>query len=170
MLEHPLTELEGEQDHVRVQLCEDELVLYFPYHKTALQTVKKLAGASYSASDKAWIIPLDTQNIYPVQDTILSLRKHFRREAVANEQRENWCREIAGTLAENLASDFEHPALQIDAEAGCISLSVPYDPKSIRLLKKIEGARWDSSAKVWLLPADEERKIRTTLKAVLKNL
>ncbi|PIQ28537.1 hypothetical protein COW36_12815 [bacterium (Candidatus Blackallbacteria) CG17_big_fil_post_rev_8_21_14_2_50_48_46] len=170
MLENPLAELEGEIDEVRVQLFDEELSLHFPYHKSAVASVKAIEGAIYNPSDKSWCLPITPQNTYTVQDAVVSLRKFFRREVALAEQREEMRHEIADSVVEGLRSDFEHARVSFEKQEGCVALSIPYDPKSIRLIKKIEGARWDSSDKVWLLPADQERKIRTALKGIFKLL
>ncbi len=165
-----LAPLEGEQDEVAVTLSDTDLGLNFPYHKTAVSSVKGIEGSQYHPSDKSWSLPITPRNLYAVRDTVEGLREFFRREAAKAEAREEMRLEIVDTVLESLATDFEHPRVTFDKQEGCVALGVPYDPKSIRLIKKIDGARWDSSDKVWLLPADAEKKIRTALKGIFKLL
>lgn len=165
-----LAPLEGEQDQVHVTLSDTDIGLNFPYHKSAVAAIKNIEGAQYHPSDKSWSLPITPRNLYAVRDGVEGLREFFRREVAKAEAREDMRLEIVDTVLESLAADFEHPRVTFDKQEGCVALGVPYDPKSIRLIKKIDGARWDSSDKVWLLPADAEKKIRTALKGIFKLL
>ncbi len=165
-----LAPLEGDLDEVSVTLSDTDLGLNFPYHKTAVASIKQFEGSQYHPSDKSWSLPITPRNLYAVRDTVEGLREFFRREAAKAEARAEMRLEMVDMVLESLATDFEHPRVTFDKQEGCVALGVPYDPKSIRLIKKIDGARWDSSDKVWLLPADAEKKIRTALKGIFKLL
>jgi hypothetical protein len=165
-----LVPLEGEIDQVSVGVSDTELTLLFPYHKGAIASVKAVEGSQYQPGDKAWSFTITARNVYALSDLVGSLRELFRREAGRAEAREDMRKEIADSVVESLREDFDHPRVSFEKQEGSVALTVPYDPKSIKLIKKIEGARWNSSDKVWLLPADAEKKIRSALNGIFKLL
>lgn len=165
-----LENLAGECDQVMVQLFESDLSLFFPYHKEAIERVKKVEGAEYHAPDKSWSFQVDENNWPQLQDLIIDLRDFFRREQARAGHRAMMQVEMAATVLEQLQADFDHPDLQLGEQDGCISVAFPYDPKAIKAIKKVPERRWDSETKAWLLPADLERKIRSVLQQIMRTL
>lgn len=160
----------GEQDSVTVQLFENDMSLFFPYHKDAIEQVKKVEGAQYHGPDKSWSFIVTEDNWSDLQDLIVALRDFFRREQARAEHREQVQKDIASTVLERLQMDFDHPDLTLGYEDGYITVSFPYNPKALKVIKKVPERRWDGNEKVWLLPADLDRKIRSALQAILRTL
>jgi len=170
LTEFMLAKLEGEVDQVSVSVSDTDLVLYFPYHKEAIARLKQIEGAEYQASDKCWSLPVTPENSSALYDTVMELRELFRREQDKAEARVVYQEQIAADVLAQLEADFEHAQLSFSVQGGEIGIHLPYDPALIRQLKKVDGRRWDSSEKCWWLPADQERQIRSVLRAVLKQL
>lgn len=170
MLGPNLSDLEGEKAQVSVSVSDTDAVLYFPYSEGAIALVKRIEGAEYFSADKSWSLPINEHNCHDVRDTIEALREYFQRETAKAEQAEELRREMAGDVLERLQRDFERPGLRLDALEGDITVSFTYSTKAVAIIRKVEGRRWDGEEKVWRLPADQEKKIRSALKALGKVL
>ncbi|HEY9840741.1 MAG: hypothetical protein ACAI44_27330 [Candidatus Sericytochromatia bacterium] len=170
MLGTNLTDLEGEKDDVTVSVSETDAVLYFPYNEQAIALIKFVEGSEYNSGDKSWSLPITEENCHRVRDTIDGLREFFQREKGKAELRAQVQLEIADGVLERLQKDFDFPWLRLSALEGDIGVSFPYSAKAVAIMRKVEGRRWDGEEKVWRLPADEEKKIRTALKALRKAI
>lgn len=168
MLGTDLTDLEGEWDDLRISVSDTDMVLYFTYNEEAIKHLKLIEGSEYNSSDKSWALPITEDNWREVRDAVSYIREVFERERGKAELREQMRLEIAEMVLGRLQRDFPHPNLKLDFAEGDITVKVPYSPKAIAILRKIEGRRWDGEEKVWRLPADEEKKIRSALKALKK--
>ncbi|PKL79422.1 MAG: hypothetical protein CVV27_01855 [Candidatus Melainabacteria bacterium HGW-Melainabacteria-1] len=163
-----LTDLEGESGELRISVSDTDIVLYFPFLEAANQCIKGIEGAEFSSSDKSWSLPITDDNWRQVRDAVEAVREAFASEQRKAEHRAQVRLEIADMVLARLQRDFSHPKLNLDVVEGDISLSFPYSPKAVQIMRKVEGRRWDGEEKVWLLPADEEKKIRSALKALRK--
>lgn len=80
MISPHLEPLDGEIDAVRVQVSENDLLLHFPYHKQAVDWVKRIEGAEYHSHDKSWSFVVTEDNTLALRDLVDELREFFRRE------------------------------------------------------------------------------------------
>lgn len=165
-----LTALEGEANQVRISVSDSDLVLHCPYHKSAITQIKQIEGAVYQAADKCWYLPVTPHNLTALYDLVLALRELFQREQDKADAREDWRQNIAADVLAQLKADFDHPQIHFSLHGGQIGLEIPYDPVSIRQIKKIEGRRWDAESKCWLIPADQERPLRAFLRQIERQL
>lgn len=163
-----LTDLEGDWGDLRVSVSDTDLVLYFSFNEEAIRCIKGVEGAEFNSSDKSWGLPITEDNWRTVRDTVDEIKEIFVREQAKAELREQMRQEIAEMVCARLERDFTYPRLKIGYNEGDITVSFPYSPKAVAIMRKVEGRRWDGEEKVWLLPADEEKKIRSALKALKK--
>lgn len=170
MISPHLEPLDGEIDAVRVQVSENDLLLHFPYHKQAVDWVKRIEGAEYHSHDKSWSFVVTEDNTLALRDLVDELREFFRREQEKSELRELRRLDIADDVAARLEAGYGFPGLTIVPREGDVAISFPYSPKAIQIMRKVEGRRWDPDEKAWLLPADAEKQIRSALKALKKAL
>lgn len=168
MLGTNLSDLEGEKDQVSASVSDTDIVLYFPFLEEANRLVKQIDGAEYNSADRSWSMPITEENCDRVRDTVDSIREAFVREKGKAELREQNRIEIADMVLAKLQRDFSYPGLELSALEGDITVSVPYSAKAVAILRKVDGRRWDGDEKVWRLPADGEKQIRTALKSLRK--
>lgn len=165
-----LTDLEGDWGDLRVSVSDTDIVLYFSFNEEANGHIKQIEGAEFNSSDKSWSLPITEDNWRTVRDAVEYLKEVFERERGKAELREQRRHEIAEMVLARLQRDFTYPNLTLDYLEGDITVSFPYSVKAVAIMRKVEGRRWDGEEKVWLLPADEEKKIRTALKALKKHI
>lgn len=165
-----VADLEGEANAVQVVVSDTDVVMYFPYDKTAIAQVKAFENAEYHPQDKAWSLPRSPENELELYDLICDLRQHFLRLEKQDEARKDFQGEVVGTVLDFLREDFDHPDLEINQYDRWIAVRFPYDPKAIKAIKKIPGRQWDAHEKFWLLPPDREKQIRSALSIVMRGL
>lgn len=168
MLGTNLSDLEGEKDEVSVSISDTDAVMYFPFNEEANALIKRIEGAEYNSADRSWSLPISEENCHQVRDAIEDVRECFQRARGKAEHRAQVQLEIAETVLAGLKRDFPYPNLKLDALEGDITVSFPYNAKAVQIIKKVDGRRWDGDEKVWRLPADEEKKIRSALKSLRK--
>ena len=163
-----LQDWEQEEGPVKVKVFDQDVLLYFPYNHDAILEVKTIEGAEYAAHDKSWTLHVTEENIKDVAAVIGQLEAIFV-DAEAKEKRAREHRQdISELVAERLQNRYQHRHLKIDAEDEWITVGFPFHQKSINAIKKIDGRKWDSEEKRWLLPSDQERQIRSALNKILK--
>ncbi len=153
---------------VKIKVFDQDVLLYFPYNHDAILEVKTIEGAEYAAHDKSWTLHVTEDNIRDVAAVIAELEKIF----VAAEEKERKAQahrvDIAEQVAERLQNRYQHRQLKIDYEEEWVTVSFPFHQKSINAIKKVDGRKWDSDEKRWLLPSDQERQMRSAFNKILR--
>lgn len=165
-----LTDLEGDWGEMRVSVSDTDIVIHFPFNEEANAHIKAIEGSEYLSADKAWSLPITEENWRTVREAV-----EFVRDAIAREERraEHQARmrvEMAEMVHARLDRDFGGGKISLGYNEGDITVSFPYSAKAVAIMRKVEGRRWDGEEKAWLLPADQEKKIRSALKALKKHL
>jgi hypothetical protein len=155
---------------IKIKVFDQDVLLYFPYNHDAILTVKTIEGAEYAAHDKSWTLTVTEDNIKAVAGVIADLEQIFVEAEIKEKAAQQRRIDIAPLVLERLQRRFEHRHLLLDAEDEWITVSFPYHQKSLNAIKKIDGRKWDGDEKIWRLPSDEERQIRSALAKILRVL
>lgn len=119
-------------------LGEASIVVVFEYDPEVVSVVKRVPGARWDRSGRAWHIPIDRQ-----------------REAVAVAIDQGWWVDPA-IAAMNAPEPVPMDLLEFDGSV--VRLKFGYDQVKVRAVKQIPGVTWDTKSKGWVAPATSLRE------------
>ena len=115
-----------------VTLTGEFLVLQFPKVRTQIAELKRIPGARWNSAERAWRVPvaqLEAVRSFAVEHDF-TIDPAILRFDLPTPQ-------VSGVTSHNDG----------------ISISFPYDAVKVRAVKTIDGARFDSSSRSWLIPS-----------------
>ena len=128
---------------------EDRLKLDFPYDLSVINQVRKIPGARWSSTRRAWHIPYSENILNMIQSMFPDIELAPDLKIHVENKKDSISKDLQASVSQNNTKTDKHKLIRIDVTGKKILLKIPKRDEDIHFIKTLKYSRWIAKDFLW---------------------